>query len=256
MPTDLTFYAVVAIAVTILGLSKGGFPGIGMASAPLVATVVGPMAAVSLVLPIMLVQDVIVVLIYRRSFHTGVLLRMVPGGLIGIAFAYYFAASVPEWAVLLALGVVSVAFSIWALVGLLAAIPQLEPAVVRRWDGTLATLAGWSCGFTSAIAHVGYPPYQIYVMPKNLSNAMYVGTSAIFFAALDLAKVPSYAALGLFSLEQLKISAMFIPLAILSSWIGAVLVRYLDTRRFQVIITAILLVIGLVLIGQALLGMS
>lgn len=256
MPTDPSFYVIVAIAVTILGLSKGGFAGIGMASAPLVATVVGPMTAVSLVLPIMLVQDIIVVLIYRRSFSPTVLMKMVPGGVLGVAAAYLFAASVPEWMVLLALGAVSVVFSIWALLGLLFFVPQLDTQVVRRWDGSLGVLAGWACGFTSAVAHVGYPPYQIYVMPKNLSNGLYVGTSAIFFAALDLAKIPSYAALGLFSIEQLKVSALFIPLAILSSWIGAVLVRHLETRPFQIIITAILLVIGGVLIVQAFLGMN
>jgi uncharacterized membrane protein YfcA len=69
MPTDALFYLVAGIAVVILGLSKGGFAGVGMISTPLLALLIGPIAAAGIIFPILIVQDVIAVAMYRRTFN-------------------------------------------------------------------------------------------------------------------------------------------------------------------------------------------
>ena len=57
MQPDALFYLVAGIAVVILGLSKGGFAGIGMISTPLLGLVIGPIAAAGVIFPIIIVQD-------------------------------------------------------------------------------------------------------------------------------------------------------------------------------------------------------
>lgn len=249
MTPDVSFLLVTGLAVTILGLSKGGFAGIGMVSTPMVAAMSDPLTAVALMLPIMLVQDAVAVFLYRFSFDRDILVRMVPGGLIGVVLAYLLAATVPDWGVKAVLGVVSLAFSLWQAVVTRRGVPELHP--LRRYDHALGLGAGAAGGFASAIAHAGSPPFQIYVMPRHLRKEVYVGTSVMFFVALNLMKLPSFAALGLFSLAELKISAFFVPLAVLSNWLGSRLVRLVDPKAFTAIITLILLGISLVLIGQA-----
>jgi uncharacterized membrane protein YfcA len=69
-------------------------------------------------------------------------------------------------------------------------------------------------------------------------------------------KLPSFASLGLFSAETLQASAIMVPLAITSSWLGAHLVRKVDAEKFRLIITGILFVIGLELLRQAFWAMS
>ena len=64
--TDPLFYAVAIPAVIFLGLSKGGFSGIGMVSTPLVALIMPPLEAAAILLPILLVQDALSAFIYRR----------------------------------------------------------------------------------------------------------------------------------------------------------------------------------------------
>ncbi|MDK3018388.1 sulfite exporter TauE/SafE family protein [Pseudodonghicola flavimaris] len=246
--TDPVFYVVMAIAVIILGLSKGGFAGIGMASTPLVAAFTDPLTAAGLMLPIMLIQDPVAVFLYRRSFCPRLLRVMIPGGLIGVLAAYVLATSVPEWGVKVVLGAVSVIFAGWQLLGLVRRLPGAASA--PRYDRLLGGLAGAASGFTSAIAHAGPPPFQIYVMPKGLRKEVYVGTSVIFFAAVNLMKLPSFAALGLFNRETLAVSALYLPLAVASSWAGARLVRHVDADRFRLIITLILLAIGCILLLQ------
>lgn len=252
MTADTMLLLVMAAAVVILGLSKGGFAGIGMASTPLVAAVTDPLTAAGLMLPVMLIQDPVAVWIYRRSFNRDVLRRMIPGGLVGVAAAYFLASSVPEWGVKATLGMVSLVFSIWQIVVHVRGMAEIQTR--SRYDGPLGFSAGAVSGFTSAIAHAGPPPFQIYVMPMHLAKEVYVGTSVMFFAAVNLMKLPSFIALGLFSADTLKVSVLFIPLAVASSWLGAWLVLYIDARRFRMVITLILLVISIVLIVQAIDG--
>lgn len=248
METSVPFLIVMAISVTILGLSKGGFAGVGMVSTPIVALVSDPVTAVGLILPIMLVQDVVSVYIYREDFNGAILRRLIPGGAVGVLIAYFTASFVSEWGVHVLLGVISVLFSIWQIAVYLRGVPAL--AVSKGKDRVAGVAAGVASGFSSAIAHAGSPPFQIYVMPKRLRKEVYAGTSATFFAVLNLMKLPSFVALGLFDNETLQISAVFVPLAIISSWAGARLVRIFNPHAFDLVVVSILLAVGLGLIVQ------
>jgi uncharacterized protein len=57
--TDPLFYLLAIPAITILGLGKGGFSGVGMISTPLIALVIPPLQAAAIVQPILIVQDAI-----------------------------------------------------------------------------------------------------------------------------------------------------------------------------------------------------
>jgi hypothetical protein len=249
MITDPLLLAVMGLAVIILGLSKGGIAGIGMASTPMVAAVIDPLTAVALMLPIMLVQDGVAVLIYRRRFDARIVRHMIPGGAIGVLAAYFLAANVPEWTVKAVLGAVSLCFALWQFIVHFRGIPAV--AAQYRHDRALALCAGAASGFTSAVAHAGPPPFQIYVMPKHLEKEIFVGTSVMFFAAVNLMKLPSFVALGLFDAAMLGTSALFVPLAVAASWAGAWLVRFIDAQKFRLVITSVLLAISLVLLLQA-----
>ncbi len=63
---DPLFYVAAVPAVVFLGLSKGGFSGIGMVSTPLLAIMLPPLEAAAILLPIILLQDTISVWVYRR----------------------------------------------------------------------------------------------------------------------------------------------------------------------------------------------
>jgi uncharacterized membrane protein YfcA len=60
--SDPIFYLTAIPAVTFLGLSKGGFSGVGLLATPLLALVLPPLQAAAILLPILILQDVISVL--------------------------------------------------------------------------------------------------------------------------------------------------------------------------------------------------
>src|SRR3712207_5574917 len=116
MITDPLFYAVAVPSVTLLGLAKGGFSGLGLLALPLMALVISPVQAAAVTLPILIVQDVVSVWAYRRSFDSRNLAVLLPAATLGIGLGYLLAAEVSDAAVKLAVGVISVAFALRRLV--------------------------------------------------------------------------------------------------------------------------------------------
>jgi uncharacterized membrane protein YfcA len=242
------FLAAAAIAVILLGLGKGGFAGFGALGTPLLALVVGPVEAAAIILPILIVQDAVGVWAFRKSWDGAILALMLPGAAIGIALAYWFAAQLPEAGMEILLGLISILFagrSLWLQRG--GRVPA--PANPPRWFGFLI---GIFSGVTSQIAHAGQPLFQIYVLPRRLPRDVLVGTTAIFFAAVNWIKVPAYMALGQFTRAHLMASLVLMPLAFASTLAGVWLVRRLDSDRFYGLIYWLMLLVGLKLIYDGL----
>ncbi|MBO9112650.1 MULTISPECIES: sulfite exporter TauE/SafE family protein [Rhizobium/Agrobacterium group] len=251
MHPDLWFFVVATIAIIILGLSKGGFAGIGMISTPMLALVMGPLEAASFMLPVMLSQDAIAVLMYRRIYNRKSLAVLLPGAVLGVIAAYLLASSVAEWVVELVLGVVSLAFALWQLLTTWRGAPIKADS---KGNSTLGIACGAGAGFTSTIAHAGSPPFQFYAMPLRLSRDEYVGTSVYFFAILNVMKLPVFFSLGQFNTAELPLIAMFIPIAMVSSWVGGKLVRYVSPEKFNMLIIILLIGVSFALIFQGLMG--
>lgn len=104
MLTDPTFYLVAILAVTLMGLAKGGFAGVGAIAMPLLALVISPVQAAAILLPVLIVQDVVGVWAFRKSWDRGTLTLLVPSAAVGIVLGYLLAAEVSTTAVLAALG--------------------------------------------------------------------------------------------------------------------------------------------------------
>lgn len=242
MITDPFFYALAIPAVIILGLAKGGFAGVGVIAVPLMALAVSPVVAASVTLPILIVQDVVSVWAFRRTWDRKILILMLPSAAVGIFAGYALAAFVKPGAVELAIGAISLVFAIQRLWvergGAVLAEPRPEGL---PWRGVLA---GVAAGFTSQISHAGGPPFQMYVLPKRLARDTFIGTSALFFAAVNWMKVPAYLALGQFTRGSLATSAVLLPVAIGSTWAGVWLVRRVPSERFYQVIYVLLILVG------------
>lgn len=242
MLTDPFFYAVAVPAVILLGLAKGGFAGIGVIAVPLMALAISPVLAASITLPILIVQDVVSVWAFRKTWDAKVLRLMLPSAVVGIALGYALAAFVKPGAVELAVGAVAIVFALLRLWAERSSAPARAPQVERvPWRGVVA---GVAAGFTSQIAHAGGPPFQMYVLPKNLPRDTFIGTSAIFFAVVNWMKVPAYWALGQFTREAMATAAVLLPLAIASTYAGVWLVRRVPAANFYRIIYLLLIAVG------------
>lgn len=234
-------------AVILLGLGKGGFAGMGALSLPMMALAISPIRAAAILLPIMIVQDVVGVWAFRKSWNGYVLGWTIPGAAIGIGIGYLFAAQVSPDAVLGMVGAISIAFGgyrLWSDRGKVNRAPARSP-------GWVGTLCGVVSGFTSQIAHAGQPPFQVWVLPRKLSRDVLVGTTAIFFAVVNWVKVPAYWALGQFNRQNLSAAIILMPVAIASTLAGVWLVRRVPAERFYAAIYALMILVGMKLLWDA-----
>ncbi len=239
MSGEMEFYLVALPAVIVLGLSKGGFTGLSSLAMPMLSLVTSPIRAATIVLPVLIVQDWVSVWAFRRDFSPRNLVILIPSAMIGVGAGWLLAARVSEDAVRFAVGIISIVFVVYMLTrDRLGRAPVETPGV----PGGL--LWGSLAGFTSFISHVGAPPFQVYVMPQDLKPRVFAGTATMFFAAVNLIKIPPYFLLGQFSRENLTVSAGLIPVAILSTFAGVWLVRRVAAERFYAIILIITFAIG------------
>jgi uncharacterized protein len=236
------------LAVVLAGFSKGGFAGLGALAMPVMALAIDPVAAAAILLPILVVQDAVSVWSFRRHWNGAVLAVMLPGMALGVWLGYLFAAHVRENAILAAVGLLSLLFGLqrlWQERGGRITLPSNAP-------GWVGVLFGAASGFASQIAHAGSPPFQMWVMPRQLPRDELVGTTAISFAFLNWIKVPAYIALGQFTPANLRMSALLVPVALASTMAGVWVVRRVDGQKFYRIVYLLMILLGLKLLADGL----
>jgi uncharacterized membrane protein YfcA len=244
--SDPVFLAVTAIAVTLIGLSKGGFFGLGVLGLPLMSLYVPPLQAAAILLPIVMVQDVLTIWTYRRTWSAWNLKVMLPGMAIGITVGALFAASLGAAHIRLAIGLIAALF------------------VLRHWlDARFASLRftpnaftggffGAVGGFTTLLANAGGPAWQIHLLPQGLDKFTYAGTLTMLFALSNVMKVPALGALGQLTTENLMFAAVLLPLAVVANYIGLSLVRRISTEMFFRIAYVLMFFIAVELIRSSL----
>ena len=248
---DIGFYAAASAAVILLGLGKSGLSGLGALAVPLMTLTVPPLQAAAITLPILIVQDWVGVYAFRREFDRRNLAILVPASLLGVLIAYLFAAKVSESAVKLLIGLVSLGFVAVTLIRdrLTGDKPTRAAIAPGVFWGALA-------GFSSFVSHSGGPPFLVYTVPQKMPTAVYAGTSALFFALVNLMKVPPYLKLGQFSRDNLTISATLLPLAVASTLTGVWVVRRLPAEKFYKLVLVATFGLGVKLVYDAVRGLT
>lgn len=251
MITDPLFYAAAIPAVILVGLAKGGFVGaLAMLGVPLMALVVSPVQAAGILLPLLIAMDVAALWSYRGVYHLPNLKILIPAALTGIMIGWLTAAYVSDAHVKLIVGIIALAFTLDYWIGWRGSrAPEPNVAKGGFW--------GAVAGFTSFVAHAGGAPVQMYLLPQRLEPRLYIGTSVIFFTCVNWLKVLPYAALGQLDTTNLMTSLVLAPLAPISIFAGAWLVKKLDAEFFYRLAYIAIFAIALKLIwdgAQSLLG--
>lgn len=238
---DPAFYAVAIPAVIIVGLSKGGFSGIGTIATPMIALVVSPIQAAAILLPILIVMDATALAAYRRSYDAPTLRILIPSAILGIGFGWLIAAYIDADAVRIIIGAIALTFTLDYWFGRRPGQPAGQHLAKGVLWGSLA-------GFTSFVSHAGSPPYQMYTLPLKLDHRVFAGTSVVLFAIINAVKLVPYSFLGQFSTENLATSAVLMPLAPVSTYVGVWLVKRVSKVLFYRIMYVFLFALSLKLL--------
>ncbi|MFC0398829.1 sulfite exporter TauE/SafE family protein [Paraburkholderia rhizosphaerae] len=252
---NVWFYALGIPALLLTSLSKGGFGlGLGVVAVPLMALVLPVPQVVTILLPMLCITDLIALWQYRGKWSWPLLRLAIPAALVGIGIGTLAIHHLDEAWLRLAVGLISVDFvrRRWWSPRRIAldtaphneAAPRVRPVSCLFWGAT--------SGFTSFMANAGEPALTMYLLPFRLSNSRFAGTTAAFFAVVNLTKLMSFSMLGLFTRTTLLTSLLLTPIAVLGTYAGIRLNRRLNATLFHQLSCAILLVIGVRLIYTSL----
>lgn len=242
--SDMATFSATVVAVTLVGLSKGGLGGaMSLLGVGLLSLFMPPVQAAGLLLPILLAMDAVSLWSWRADWDRRTFFLMLPGGLVGLCIGWATAALVPEPAVRMIVGVIAFVFVMRYIAAARGAPPV--PTAHRP-----AAAAFWSLvsGYTSFVVHAGGPPYQIYTVPLRQEPKVFTGTSVRYFAVLNILKVGPYVALGTIDTKNFTTSVLLMPVAALATLAGAAIVRRLRPQIFYPLMYTMIFLVSVKLI--------
>lgn len=240
---DYYFWSVAITAVFIVALAKSGLMGsAGLVGVPLLTLIMSPREAAGMMLPVLLVMDAFAVYAYRHEVNWQNLKVLLPGAVTGIGFGWAMSSLVTDDMVLLLVGIIALVFILDAVLPIRKKLVDHTPS--KPWGVFWGALAG----FTSFVSHTGGPPFQVYVLPQKLKPAIYAGTTAWFFAMVNLTKLVPYYFLGQISTGSLRLSLSLVPVAIGGMLLGIYLVRRISAELFYKIAYVLVFLLSLKLI--------
>lgn len=252
MPTDPWFYVVCVPAVLLSGISKGGFGGgLGVASVPLMALVMSPIQAASVLLPILCLMDLLSLWAYRGKWIWHELIILVPASLVGIVAGTLMFGLLSPAIIKIVIGSVALLFTLhyW-----LTKSTQGQSHHQRSLPPSVGIASGSVAGFTSFVAHSGGPPVNMYLLRRPLDRTGFVATTVVFFAVVNYVKLLPYAWLGQLQLDNLKLSLVLAPLAPIGVVLGVYMHKNLSEKFFFRFMYVLLFVVALKLIYDGVLG--
>lgn len=218
----MDFTLAIVLSAVLIGLGKGGLIGPfgGTLALPLIlaATVDGQPIGVAvggaLLLPLLILGDLFAVPMYWKDWDRRYLRLMLPPAIAGIVVGTVLLTTLPNITLKHILGIFTLLVVIYRLVSDRLRSLQYESRPAYGW------IAGFISGFGSALANTGGPPITAYLMLERVTPRVFVGTQAVFFAVVNLLKIPGYAQGGLFHPELLVRAwpaLIIVPLCVIGS---------------------------------------
>jgi hypothetical protein len=225
------------LAGLVVGLSKTALPGAALVVTPLIGSIVAGRAIPGTTLPILLAADVFAVTWYRQHARWDLLRPMIVSVAVGFAagtafFAIVGSATRPIEVVIGVSILLIVVIQSWRMVR------RTKPT---RPTATTAAVYGSTGGFTTFVANAAGPILNTYLVGLGLRKEEMVGTSAWFYFAVNVAKVPVYVALGalssgghFFTGSSLAFDAACLPAVVAGVFGGRSVFHKLPERAFLV----------------------
>ncbi|MBO0981558.1 sulfite exporter TauE/SafE family protein [Microbacterium sp. SD291] len=237
---ELSAWAWIALglAAVITGISKSAIPGGSTLAVVLFAAVLPARTSTAAMLLLFIVGDVFALIAYRRHAHWPTLLRLAPAVIAGLLVGFAFLALADDAIVRRAVGAIlllMIAVTLWRRWRQNradAVAPALGGILLSASYGTLG-------GFTTMVANAGGPVMAMYFLATRTPVQVFLGTSAWFFAIINLVKVPFLTGLGLITPEVLLMDLALAPLVVAGALVGLRIARRIPQQLFDRLVIAL-----------------
>ncbi len=222
-------WACLLFGALLAGASKGGLPGLNIAAVVLFAQAMSARAATGTLLPLLIAADIVAVMMFRRSANWRELLRLALSTIIGVVLGAWLLGRVDDISSQRLIGAIILALcalQLWRARDKNAGVAWLKAPPTIATVGVLA-------GGTTMIANAAGPVMTLYLLAMRLPKLEFVGTTAWFFFAVNLFKLPFMIGLGLLNTASLQLDAMLLPALLLGVLGGRLVLERLPQVWFE-----------------------
>ena len=260
-------WLLVVLGALIVGFSKTALPGAGTLAAGAFALAMPAKESTAALLLLLILGDMTARWVYRREPDWRTLVRLLPSAMVGVLLGVFFFAAVDDTTVRVTIGVILLVLVALTVARRLRAQRRTAAEAAAPGGGTdardggeggsrrgaAATAQGVGYGllggFTTMVANAAGPVMSLYLLMMRMPVMTFLGTSAWFFAVINLFKLPFSAGLGLFTRETLAMDALLVPVVLLAAFAGAKVARRIPQSVFDKLVLAltVLAAIGLLI---------
>ena len=232
-----TVYVAVVIAILgfMIGFAKGGFNALGALLTPILALVLPVASAVGVLLPMLMVGDVFAVSMYWKEWDLDLVRRMLPAGIVGALAGTFLLSWMSTDGLRIVLGIFVLGLVVYRFVSDRIQMLRYES---RPWH---APAAGFLTGVASGMFNSGGPPFNSYLLFQKLKARPFIATTAIYFALLNLIKVPGFLYTGVLDLPLLFSVWWVFPFIPIGIWVARKTLTRLSPSAFEWIIIVLLI---------------
>lgn len=223
---------IIFAAYVIKGLS--GF-GSGLVAIPLLA----------FFLPLPFIVPVLALLSYTGTVYQSITYRrdvvwrdlwpLLPFSLAGITIALWLLVNTDITVLTLALGIFIFCYAVYSL------LPHDIKSGSRWW----AVTAGGFAGLIGALFGTGGPFYVLYLKMRQVTKPQFRATITMIFLVDGAARLSGYFYSDLFTKKMVMLALVLLPVLILAMYVGQHIHIKINDRRFNQIVSILLLVSGL-----------
>ena len=222
------------LAAFTVGIAKSGLNSVGMLVLILMATVMRghERESTGVVLPLLICGDLFAAHAFRQNVRWPVLGRMLLPAGVGICLGFLWMRGLSNTGFKPLIG--GIVLFLTALHVAREAFPgKFQDVPHSPW---FAWAMGIGAGVTTMLANAAGSIVTLFLLALALPKLEFVGTSALFFLAVNLFKVPFSMNLGFITLPSLAFNAALVPLVALGIAGGRYFVHRVDQRLFEQIL--------------------
>lgn len=229
----LLAWAALAVAAFFVGLGKTSIGGVTLITVAITAAIMPARESTGLVLLLFITGDVFALRAFHAHADWKVLRRLAPSVVVGVAVG----AAYMHWFTSDAVLKRTIGVILLCLVAIHLAMRRIEREVSEHaLPAPITAGAGSLAGFTSMVANAGGGVMSIYLLNMKTQVLGVLGTSAWFFASVNLFKLPFSIGLGIIHLETLVRALVLAPCVVLGAVAGTQIAKRMSMLWFQRIV--------------------
>ncbi len=247
MPADHTTLPVLAVIFLATVIRSAFGFGEALVAVPLLALIIPVEVAAPLAVLVSVTVAGIVLSQDWREVHADSAWRLIVSTMFGIPFGLLLLTSVAEPIVKAVLAAVIIIFTTYRLVG---------PSRFELKDDRLAWLFGFAAGVLGGSYGMNGPPLVAYGALRRWTPERFRATLQGYFLPASLVGLAGYWVAGLWVPAVTRYYLTSLPVVLAATALGRVINRHMNGRRFLLYVHVGLMVIGGILLIQAVWGSS